>query len=198
MNDFDFIRQLTRDDGFLYTKDVTDAGFRREQLKRMMAYGLLIQEARGIYSFTDEWTDEFVLLQIRCKKGIFSYGTALYFHGMSDRFPTSISMTIPKTYNAYYLQSELTNTEFHRVKPEWWNIGITEMPSPQGGTIRVYDKERCICDIIRNRKCTDPQIFIQALKEYFSSKNRNTLHLIEYATQFNIREKVQMYMEVLS
>ena len=106
-------------------------------------------------------------------------------------------MTVPKSYNVFYLKEELFHVEFHRIKPALWNIGMTEMISPQGGRIIVYDRERCICDMIRSRKRTDPQVFIQAVKGYFVSKERDNIRLIEYARKFNIEEKVQEYMEIL-
>ena len=191
------LKKLIRENGYLYTQDVTEAGIRREQLKKYLDSGTLIRESRGIYSFADSTNDEFVLLQCRCKEGIFSYGTALYFHGLTDRFPQMVSMTVPKTYNVFYLKEELFHVEFHRIKPSLWDIGITEMISPQGGKITVYDRERCICDMIRNHKQTDPQVFVQALKGYFSSNERDDIRLQEYARQFRIMEKMQMYMEIL-
>ena len=92
MADLDSLKKLVRENGYLYTKDVTSAGIRWEQLKKYLDEGSLIRESRGIYSFVDSINDEFVLLQSRCKKGIFSYGTALYFHGLSDRFPQIVSI----------------------------------------------------------------------------------------------------------
>ena len=74
---------------------------------------------------------------------------------------------------------------------------MMEMTSPQGGKIIVYDRERCICDIIRGRKQTDPQVFSQAVKGYFSYKERDNIRLMEYAKKFHIEEKVQEYMEIL-
>lgn len=197
MADLDSLKKIVRDNGYLYTKDVTKAGIRRESLKKYLDRGSLIRESRGIYSFADSMSDEFALLQSRCKKGIFSYGTALYFHGLSDCFPQMISMTVPKNYNVFYLKEELLHVEFHRIKPSLWDIGIIEINSPQGGKIKIYNKERCICDIIRNRKRTDPQIFTQALKGYFASKDRDNIQLIEYAKKFHIENKVQEYMEIL-
>lgn len=197
MNELDSMKELVRQDGFLYTKDVVNAGIRKEVLKRFLDEGSLIREARGVYSFSDSFSDEFVLLQIKCKKGILSYGTALYLHGMSDRFPSMISLTVPKSYNVYYLQTELPHVKFHRVKPKWWDIGIMEMTSPQGGLIRVYNKERCICDLLRDRKNTDPQIFSQAVKEYFSLQNYDMIRLMEYAGYFRLEGKIREYMEIL-
>ena len=197
MTNLDSLKKLVRENGYLYTKDVTSAGIRREQLKKYLDEGSLIRESRGIYSFADSVNDEFALLQSRCKKGVFSYGTALYFHGLSDRFPQMVSMTVPKTYNVFYLKEELFHVEFHRIKPSLWSIGMMEMVSPQGGKIMVYDRERCICDMIRSRKQTDPQVFSQAVKGYFSSKERDNIRLMEYAKKFHIEEKVQEYMEIL-
>ena len=111
MTNLIFLKKLVRENGYLYTKDVTSAGIRREQLKKYLDEGSLIRESRGIYSFADSINDEFVLLQSRCKKGVFSYGTALYFHGLSDRFPQMVSMTVPKTYNVFYLKEELFHVE---------------------------------------------------------------------------------------
>ena len=197
MSALNSLKKLVTENGYLYTQDATEAETRREQLKKYLDSGTLIRESRGIYSFADSTNDEFVLLQSRCKKGIFSYGTALYFHGLADRFPQMVSMTVPKTYNVFYLKEELFHVEFHRIKPSLWDIGITEMISPQGGKITVYDRERCICDMIRNHKQTDPQVFVQALKGYFSSNERDDIRLQEYARQFRIMEKMQMYMEIL-
>lgn len=197
MNEFDSIKKLVRADGFLYTKDVVGAGIRKEKLKYFLDGGDLIREARGIYAIADDMGDEFALLQARCRKGVFSYGTALYFHGMSDRSPHVISMTVPRMYNVYYLQKDMPTVRFHRTKAEWWEIGITEIQSPQGGRIRVYDKERCICDMIKDKKNTDPQVFSQAVKEYFASPKRDCIRLMEYGTRLGIGEKIEEYMEML-
>ena len=42
-----------------------------------------------------------------------------------------------------------------------------------------------------------PQVFSQAVKGYFASKERDNIRLMEYAKKFHIEEKVQEYMEIL-
>ena len=46
MTDLDFLKKLVRENGYLYTKDVTSAGIRREQLKKYLDEGSLIRESR--------------------------------------------------------------------------------------------------------------------------------------------------------
>ena len=71
------------------------------------------------------------------------------------------------------------------------------MTSPFGMKIKVYDIERTICDIIKNKKKMDSEIFAKALKDYAKSKNKNLSKLAKYAKIMKIEKKVNEYMEVL-
>ena len=86
-------------DGIITTKQVEDSGLSRTVLKQYVDEGLLIKESKGIYSLSDTIADEHKLIQIRSDNAVFSYGTALYLLGMSDRVPHSIDVTVPQGYN---------------------------------------------------------------------------------------------------
>ena len=60
----------------------------------------------------------------------------------------------------------------------------------------LYDKERCICDLIRNKDKIEMQLYSQAIKEYFKGKS-NPRKLLKYLKLFKIEDKVRSYMEVL-
>jgi len=58
-----------------------------------------------------------------------------------------------------------------------------------GAELRVYDdKERCICDLIRDKQAMDMQLYIQAIQEYFKLAN-NARKLLKYGKKFGIEEK---------
>ena len=82
------------------------------------------------------------------------------------------------------------------MKKEIYGLGITKTISPQGAEVTLYDRERCICDIIKDRGSIDMQIYTQAVKEYFSG-DVNTRKIIKYAREMNIEDRVRIYMEVL-
>ena len=63
--------------------------------------------------------------------------------------------------------------------------------------MRLYDRERCICDLIRDKKEMDMQLYTQALKDYFRT-GPNSRRLLKYGKQFGIEEQIRTYMEVLS
>ena len=74
-----------------------------------------------------------------------------------------------------------------------YDIGIVEIISPQGAKIRVYDRERTICDLIRDRKKVDMQLYSNALNVYFKSREKNIRKLMKYGKAFRITEELEKY-----
>lgn len=181
-------------DGTVTAKQVTDAGLHRGVLRELTANGDLQRFGRGLYARADDWEDDFYLLQRRYGRGIYSHDTALYLLGYSDRAPARYTMTFPKGYNAPSLQRERINIK--RVVPANYSLGITELPSPCGNQLHVYDLERTLCDILRGSG-SDIQIVTAAMKKYAASKEKDIHKLMQYADQLRVRPKVLRYMEVL-
>ena len=182
--------------GIASAKELTEAGISRLSLYQAMLNGSISKESHGNYILTDNQPDEYRMIQNRSEKMIFSYGTALYLLGLSDRVPHELDITVPQGDNVSRIKRDYENTRFHYCKKELWDLGIIEVTTPQGYEVKIYDLERCICDLIRDKKSVDSQIYTQALKEYFSSKC-NPRKIVKYARQFNIETKVRTYMEVL-
>lgn len=85
---------------------------------------------------------------------------------------------------------------FPYAQEERWGIGITETQTSLGNIVRLYDKERCICDLIRQKAAQDKQLYVQAIREYFKGAY-NARKLIRYGKVFGIEDKVRDYMEIL-
>lgn len=182
---------------FITTKQAKYLGVKRHTLSNMVKSGEIIRSKRGVYSTKDTLLDDFYLIQVNNKNVIFSHSTALYLNGYSDKIPHVIHLTVPQGYNVGHLDKEEERMIFHYVKEEVFNIGEVEIETFFGNKVRVYDLERCICDIISDRKKTDKQIFTQALKEYFSSAEKDLRKLIKYSRLFKVENEVRKYIEVL-
>ncbi|MCI8632430.1 MAG: abortive infection protein [Lachnospiraceae bacterium] len=182
--------------GFIKTSAVEAAGVSRPMLRKYMKNGRLEQIRKGLYICADDLADEFAMLQLQSTKAIFSYGTALYLWGLSDRIPHKFDVTIPQGTNISRLKRDNPNIRCHYVKREVYDMGISEVRSPQGAMVRLYDKERCICDLIRDKDKVDIQIYTQAIKEYFNTKP-DKRKLLKYSRILGVEAKVRIYMEVL-
>ncbi len=186
----------SKQNGLLKTKDIEENGIPRSKINKLIEEGILVKESWGIYSATSEMTDEYAAIQKRSSKIVFSYGTALFLHGMSDRVPSIIDITVPQGYNVKRLKKDNRSLRFHYVKPELLLVGVESIITPQGSSVLVYNKERCICDIIKRYEKTDKQLFTQALKEYFSG-SYSARDLIKMSRQIGVETEVRKYMEVL-
>ena len=180
--------------GYLTTKDVNDNNIPRFYLTKLIKENKIERVSRGIYIKKNDLVDEFVILQSKSKNAIYSNTTALYLHGFSNRIPIKYDITINSGYNGS-LQKE-DNVNLFYTKRELLELGVIDYKLDSGNIIRVYDLDKTICDIIKNKKKIDAEIFNKAIREYFYSKKKNTLKLYEYAKKMNIYNKVRDTFEV--
>lgn len=186
---------IEENNGYLLTAMATAKGITKPYLARYVKENSMERVARGIYITEDVWPDELYIMQMRSAAIIFSGETALYLHNLIDREYSEICVTVPTGYNATHLKSD--NLQVKYAARDVYELGICMVSSSSGNMVRVYDKERCICDLIANRNKTEVQNFQTAIKEYMAGKDKKLSKLIEYAEELGIREEVMKYVEVL-
>ncbi len=181
--------------GYLTTKDVVSNNIPRIYLTKLVKDDKIERVSRGVYIKKNVLVDEFIILQSKSKTAIYSNTTALYLYGFSNRVPIKYDITINNGYNGT-LQKD-SNVNLFYTKKELLNLGVTNYKLDSGNIIRVYDLDKTICDIIKNKKKIDAEIFNKAIRVYFYSNKKNTLKLYEYAKKMNIYNKVRDIFEVL-
>ncbi|MFR2892464.1 type IV toxin-antitoxin system AbiEi family antitoxin domain-containing protein [Peptoniphilus grossensis] len=179
-------------------KEAEELGYTRHNLSELTKSGQLERLRPGLYQLKGNFIDDFVLISSNSNRIIFSHQTALYLHDISDRTPNVFHISVPQGYNASHIKNRYKDLQVHYVKKDLYEIGKTEIKSPQGNLIPVYDIDRTICDIIIDREKIDKQIFTEAIKRYFKSQNKNLRRLIKYSRLFKIENEIRKYMEVLS
>lgn len=196
MKKYEYMNELLEENnGYLYTSQVEKAGISRTYLAKFVKENHLEKVAKGIYISQDTWEDELYILQTCNPKIIYSEETALYLHGMTDREYTDISITVPPRFNQTRLRSK--GLIVHQEKQTMYQMGIEEVKTNYGNMVRTYNKERCICDIIKNRKRIEVQQFQTAMKTYMRDKTKDMSRLAQYGEQLKIRDEIMKYVEVM-
>ena len=197
MNDYEKIIEIAiQNNNIFKTKMVVDAGIRKERIRELLEQGTINRIGHGFYSLAEYDVDRYYELQQRCPKAIFSYGTAAYFWELSVKEPTILDCTVPRGYNTSKLNTN-AKVHYHYVLQDFFDIGLTEIQSPDGKIVQVYDKERTICDFIRHRKRVDSQLYSNVLNIYFKSREKDLKKLAKYGRIFHIAKELNLYMEVL-
>ena len=188
-------KALENNNGYLFTSEVTKAGISKEYLSIFVEKNNLERVAQGVYISSDVWEDEMFILSLKYKNIVFSHATALMLHGLTEHEVLNYSVSVPRGYNATALR-KIGCTVFTR-STEFHNLGRMSIKNNFGNVVSVYDMERTVCDIIKQKEKMDIQVFRNALKEYVKKKDKNLHRLMQYAEQLKIEKKVKEYIEVL-
>lgn len=191
----DVAKMARENNGYISSAQVTSAGMPRRLLAEAVAAGELVQVERGLYALPDTWEDELYITQHRFSRGIFSDETALYLHGMTDRAPFSLTMTFPRSYNASAARG--AGIVCRTCADDVLGLGRCEVRTPYGNSVRAYDIERALCDIVRAQKVVDSQVVVPAMRAYAANRDRNVSKLMGYARKLGVERKIRSYMEVL-
>lgn len=184
-----------KNNGVITTVMAVAAGFPRGSLKYLADNGKLERASRGVYTLPEVWEDEFVNIQSRYKRGIFSLDTALFLCDLTDRTPGKFYMTFPSTYN---LSRPKDNGILCSGSREpLYSMGIEKMTTPGGNIVRAYGVERSLCDILKPRNHTDVQVVTDAFKRYAAGREKNIPLLSEYARAIKVEKQLRSYLEVL-
>lgn len=194
-NEEKILREMQKNNGMITTNDVEQMGIARKTLTRMLEKGLIERESQGLYVLPNSWGDEYYNLIFSSKNAIFSHATALFLHGLSERVPLIYEITVINGYNASLKTRE--NVELYFISKDIFELGKTEIESPQGKIVPVYDIERTLCDMLKSKQNQDIEIIKYAFKTYVKSPKKDIYKLIEYAKKLKVDEEVNTYLEVL-
>ena len=195
MNNYEKIEKLISKKGVITTKEVEENSIPRWFLSEMVKQGKLKKISRGMYINETGIFDEYFIFQSRHKSAIFSYGNALYFHDLIDKIPSNIEVTVYQGYNAHRFDKR---TITHYVKKEIHRLGITEIVSPYGNKINIYDIERCVCDLVKSRGVIESEVFKKAFQTYARREDKDINKLFRYAKAMGVESEMYNIMEVLS
>lgn len=185
------IEFLKNNNGYISTSDFLKMNISKPLIQNFINNGTIEKVSHGLYMDSNLFKDEYYILQKKYKDAIFSYNTALHILNLTNRAPLEIDITVPRN------KKVRGNYNVHEVSLKYYNIGIIETKSSYGNLVKVYNAERCICDMLKKGGEFDLELQNRVLNYYFSSDNKDIDKLLEYAKIFNIYDKVNTIVEVL-
>ncbi len=186
---------ILSNNGMIQTSQITELGISKTVFYQYIKENEMEQISHGVYATKDTWIDAMYLVHLRCEQAVFSHETALFLHDLTDREPVEYEITVKTGYNPSKLKED--GIKVYTVKKELHQEGVIMMQTPFGHSVPVYNMERTICDIIRNRNNTEVQSFQTALKQYAKRKDKDLRLLMQYASKFRVDRILRQYLEVL-
>ena len=192
MNNEEKIKEFLKNNyGYITTSELLNLGINKPSIQTFIDKGIIERVSHGLYMDTNIFKDEYYILQKKYPLAIFSYNTAFHILNLTNRTPSEIDITVPRD------KRVRGNYNVHRVSKNYYKIGIIDAVSPLGNPVKIYNVERCICDMLKSENEFDLELQNRILNYYWNSKDKNIDLLLEYAKIFNIYDKVNTIVEVM-
>ena len=164
-------------------KDMKESGFQTRDIAKLVKEGLIEKVKPGVYRLSDY--DSFgginVSLLTICKavpNAVICLISALDYHELTTQNPWQIYYAIPNSEKEKKIEYPPSKAFYFRER--FYKPGIEEIKTKHG-IIKVYNKEKTICDMFRYRNKLGEDIAIEALKTYLRSKEKQIPQLIKFA-----------------
>jgi predicted transcriptional regulator of viral defense system len=184
---------MNKSGGMITSSYCKENGIPTIYLNRLEKSGLLFKIEKGIYLNNDANYDDYYFFQYRFKKTIYSYETALFLQGLTDRLPLVKDVSVPYNYKFNDLRP---NINVYYVNKNIFELGSIKIKTMYGNFIRVYSFERILCDFIAHKDKIDIEIYLKAIKSYQRYDNRDLNKLFEIAQKMKIEKAVREVMEI--
>ncbi|MDD4239591.1 MAG: type IV toxin-antitoxin system AbiEi family antitoxin domain-containing protein [Desulfotomaculaceae bacterium] len=186
-----------KNNGYARTQDITQAGIHNIYLNNLLENGEIERIKRGLYRWVDmENPAGSVLLDVAMAipNGVICLQYALAYYDLTTYKPWEITVAVGR-------KSRVTLPEYPPVKlyyfsPKVFNAGIEKIQAG-GHEVKIYSKEKTICDCMRYRKQLGKDIIKEMMLQYIKTHTRNLELLMKYAEICGVTKQVQTYIEVL-
>lgn len=160
-------------------------------IQQLLNEGFVEKIKQGYYHWTESYGEQEIKIINRLfPDAVLCMETALFYYQYSDRNPSEWNITIDK--NA---SRGRTNIDYPFVKAYRVESALVPLGEIKGCIncvdVRIYNRDRTICDVLRNMSKMDKEIFNKAIQGYVKDPKKNIPNLMEYAKILRVQKRVK-------
>ena len=149
------------------------------QIRKAIQREEIYKIEKNIYSDTKN-VNYLEILSKKYKNAIFTMDSAFYFHNLTDVIPTKLNLATKR--NALRIKDDKIVQVF--VSEKLFEVGKAQIDI-EGVTVNIYDKERMLIELIRNKK--------QLAFDYYKEIISNYRKIINSLDISKIEEYIEMF-----
>ena len=174
--------------GMMRTTQLAEEKIFYPQREKLIADGYVEKIRRGYYQWInpDDFSEVGTVIRL-FPDAILCMATALRYYGYSDRTPGDWHLAVSKDSGKSRFKIDYPFVKPYYVEPAVLELGLTT-GTMDGHAIRIYDKDRLICDCLRYRNKMDKEIFNKAIHKYISDPEKSIPKLMEYAGPLRVKK----------
>ncbi|MCR5098505.1 MAG: type IV toxin-antitoxin system AbiEi family antitoxin domain-containing protein [Lachnospiraceae bacterium] len=181
--------------GLAKTADIEALGIDYRRIITFVEEGKLRRVKNGYYTTTGSTYSEDQLIATMYPDGVLTMESALFAYGYLKKKPLGWSIAISKNTSKSRFKVEYPVVEPFYTEDDVLTLGVTELPFADG-VMKIYTKDRLICDVIKYQEKMDREDFKEALRSYIDDDTKDVAELMSFAIERKVRKKVQMMIGI--
>ena len=174
--------------GMMRTTQLAEEKIFYPQREKLIADGYVEKIRRGYYQWInpDDFSEVGTVIRL-FPDAILCMDTALRYYGYSDRTSSNWHLAVSKDSGKSRFKIDYPFVKPYYVEPAVLELGLTT-GTMDGHAIRIYDKDRLICDCLRYRNKMDKEIFNKSIQKYIADPEKSIPKLMEYAGPLRVKK----------
>ncbi|WP_259300958.1 type IV toxin-antitoxin system AbiEi family antitoxin domain-containing protein [Bacteroides oleiciplenus] len=156
--------------------------------------GNMVCIRRGVYAKMEQLADTMIDLDVVVPDGILCLFSAWNIHGLTTSLPQAYHVAIKRGRKIRLPEYPLI--ELHFITEALLELGVEEQVVSGGYEIKVYNKERSVCDAIKCRNKVGIDVCSEVVNSYLALSNRNLTLLMDYASKLRVTKTLEKYLEI--
>jgi predicted transcriptional regulator of viral defense system len=176
------------------TKDLNEQGFNNYEISKLLDEGILTKMYQGVYSVSDLDKMQLSDINVIVENGIISLTSAAYFYKLTSGEVGKITITLNREQKPPKLPYDLFS--YYYTTSKFYDVGLNVFDQ-NGRTVKIYDMERTVCDIIKHRSRYDLTLVREVVENYIQREDKDTDKLMAYAKELRVLNVLIQYLEIL-
>ena len=177
--------------GIMRTFELKREGISYYILQELMEEGLVEKIKYGYY----QWQDEKAFSEVSIISALFPDAiicdiSAAMYYGYTDRVPGIWHIAVNNKSARNKFKIDFPKVKPHFISANRLEIGVSE-GNIDGITVKIYDRERVVCDCLRHVNTMDGEVFNIIIQRYVRDKDKDAARLMEYAAKLGVEKKAR-------
>lgn len=183
-------KMMEENGGIVKTSQITSLGVDYRRILAWVEDGTLERVKNGYYSFGYKNRSEEELIMGLFPDAVLCLNSALYYHHYIEQKPYQWHLAVDKNTSKSRFKMDYPVIVPYYTEPEVLELGVTEIPFSTG-KMKIYNKERMICDCLKFEEKLERDVFKRALLAYIADGSKDISSLLSIARERKVLQKVQ-------
>lgn len=190
------IKEFIQEKGGIVKKEqLNELEIDYRRILKFVDNGDLIRIKSGYYAVNLENFSEEELIAGLFPDCVLCMENALYQYGYISKKPYGWKLAVDKNTSKSRFKLDYPQVIPFYTEPEALAMGVTTI-SMAGKTMKIYEKERLVCDCLKYEEKMERELFKEGILSYIQDTEKDVAKLMEYARARKVLKKVQSMIGV--